>query len=416
MGKLEMGLRASGHFWNIMAMYGVTMIMRASFYISIAVIGSSSYMGSGLQTLEITAVLLVYPVAELTSVSFFGSYSDKIGRKPIFVASLFITSLSALLFAVANSLYILLVFSAVFGLGAASQVSTTLSMVADMSSETNRARLMGYYDLSTLFGLAGGYSLGILLLHFGWTPFTILLAAASAAAFAGLAAVGLIKETRTETHVGISITGLIRKVAGDKRIQKLVPVYVPIISMYGIFIGYSERILEAEFKTLAATDLLILFGMLGGSLVIGIITMSHLSDHYMKRRPFIVVGLLGFGILAYLLVSNSANIAALWAVWPILPILGFVAGAFPPAAMAYLTDVSDRDARGTTMGVYSIFFGTGMIIGPASGGFVYTWYGIVGLAILVASFIAVAIVGTYFMSEPRARETIPDDELRLSKS
>jgi MFS family permease len=411
-----MGLRASGHFWNIMAMYGVTMIMRASFYISIAVIGSSSYMGSGLQTLEITAVLLVYPVAELTSVSFFGSYSDKIGRKPIFVASLFITSLSALLFAIANSVYILLVFSAVFGLGAASQVSTTLSMVADMSSESNRARLMGYYDLSTLFGLAGGYSLGILLLRFGWTPFTILVAAGLAAAFAGLAALGLIKETRTETHVGISITGLIRKVAGDKRIQKLVPVYVPIISMYGIFIGYSEQILEKEFQSLAATDLLVLFGILGGSLVIGIITMSHLSDHYMKRRPFIIVGLLGFGILAYLLVSNSADITALWAVWPILPILGFVAGAFPPAAMAYLTDVSERDARGTTMGVYSIFFGTGMIIGPASGGFVYATYGIVGLAILVASFIAIAIVGTYFMSEPRTREAATAEELPSSKS
>jgi len=399
-----------------MAMYGVTMIMRASFYISIAVIQSTSYMGGGLQTLEIAAVLLVYPIAELTSVSFFGSYSDKIGRKPIFVASLFITSLSALLFAVANSVLVLLFFSAVFGLGAASQVSTTLSMVADMSSVTNRARLMGYYDLSTLFGLAGGFSLGILLLQFGWTAFNILVAAALAAAFAGLGALALIKETRTDTHVEMSITGLIRKVAGDKRIQKLVPVYVPIISMYGIFIGYSERILEEEFKSLAATDLLILFGMLGGSLVIGIITMSHLSDHYMKRRPFIIVGLLGFGMLAYLLVSNSADITALWAVWPILPALGFVAGAFPPAAMAYLTDVSERDARGTTMGVYSIFFGTGMIIGPASGGFAYATYGILGLAILVASFIAIAIVGTYFMSEPRTRETIADNQLWPSKS
>jgi MFS family permease len=411
-----MGLRASGHFWNIMAMYVATMIMRASFYISIAVIQSKSYMNGELQTLEITAVLLVYPIAELTSVSFFGSYSDKIGRKPIFVASLFITALAAFLFAVANNLLVLLVFSAVFGLGAASQVSTTLSMVADMSSETNRARLMGYYDLSTLFGLAGGFSVGILLLQFGWAAFIILMAAASAAAGAGVAALVTIKETRTDTHVEISITRLLRKVAGDKRIQKLIPVYVPIISMYGIFIGFSERILEKEFTTLAATDLLVLFGMLGGSLVIGIITMSHLSDHYMKRRPFIVVGLLGFGVLAYLLVSNSADITALWAIWPILPVLGFVAGAFPPAAMAYLTDVSERDARGTTMGVYSIFFGTGMIIGPASGAFAYNTYGLVGLAVLVAFFIAVAVVGTYLMSEPHKLERTADGELPLSKS
>ncbi len=89
MGKLEMGLRASGHFWNIMTMYAMTIIMRASFYVSIAVIGSK------LEPLELAVVFGAYPLTELVSVSFFGSYSDKIGRKPIFVASLFMTSLAA---------------------------------------------------------------------------------------------------------------------------------------------------------------------------------------------------------------------------------------------------------------------------------------------------------------------------------
>ena len=136
-----------------MALYMVTLIMRSSFYVSIAVIQSSDYMG-GLSIPEIGAVLLIYPVAELTSVSFFGSYSDKVGRRPILIASLFITGLAAFSFAMAPNVLLLLVASAIFGIGAASKVSTTLSMIADMSSEANRARLMGYYDLSTLMGLA----------------------------------------------------------------------------------------------------------------------------------------------------------------------------------------------------------------------------------------------------------------------
>ncbi len=287
-----------------------------------------------------------------------------------------------------------------------------------MSSETNRARLMGYYDMSTLFGLAGGFGLGLILLQFGWSAFAILIGASAAAAIAGVAAQVLIKETRTEIQAGISVRRLIRKVASDKRIQKLVPVYVPIISMYGIFIAYTETILKNEFKHLAGTDLLVLFGILGASLVVGIISMSHLSDHYNKRRPFIVTGLLGFGLLAYLLVSNSADISALWSVWPILPILGFIAGAFPPAAMAYLTDVSERDSRGATMGVYSIFFGTGMLIGPFLGGIAYFYFGLIGLAFIVALLIAIAIVGTYRMSEVQTlnREGMEGKELPLSKS
>ncbi|MHA2161934.1 MAG: MFS transporter [Candidatus Thorarchaeota archaeon] len=393
-----MGLRASGHALNLMALYLVTLIMRASFYLSIAVIQDPTYMGTGLTVLEIGAVLIIYPLAELISVSFFGSYSDKIGRRPILIASLFITGISAFLFAIAPSVIFLLIFSAVFGIGAASKVSTTLSMIADMSSEDNRARLMGYYDLSTIMGLAGGYGLGILLIEFGWTPFAALAGAGTACAFSGIIALVAIKETRTHVHVEMSMLGLIRKVASDKRIQKLIPVYVPIISMYGIFIGYTKYILSHEFS-LSSTELIVLFGLLGGALLAGIIVNGHLSDHYRKRRPFIVIGLIGFGLLGYLLVANVDSFAALWAIWPVLPILGFTAGAFPPAAMAYLTDISEEKSRGTTMGVYSIFFGSGMIIGPAAGAIALEAYGLPGMALLVAIIILIAVIGTVFMPE-----------------
>jgi MFS family permease len=234
-----MGLRASEHTGNLLALYFVTIIMRASFYISIAVIQSLNYMNGGLHEWEIAAVLVVYPLAELTSVSFFGSYSDKIGRRPILIVSLFITAASAYLFAIAPTAAILIVFSAVFGIGAASKVSTTLSMIADMSSEHDRASLMGYYDLSTLSGLAGGYGLGIILLEMTIAPSSILFMAGSACAVSGIVAFFAIRETRTHVHVEMSTLGLIKKVASDRKIQMLIPVYVPIIAMYGLLIGYA---------------------------------------------------------------------------------------------------------------------------------------------------------------------------------
>ncbi len=402
-----MGLRASEHTGNLVALYFVTIIMRASFYISIAVIQNLNYMGGGLHEWEIAAVMVVYPLAELTSVSFFGSYSDKIGRRPILITSLFITAASAFLFAIAPTAAILIAFSAVFGIGAASKVSTTLSMIADMSSEHDRARLMGYYDLSTLSGLAGGYGLGIILLEMTIAPNLILFMAGSACTVSGIVAFFAIRETRTHVHVDMSTLDLIKKVASDRKIQMLIPVYVPIISMYGLLIGYAERIIEEHFFELTSTDLLYLFGGLGGSLILGIVVMGHLSDHYMKRRPFIVVGLIGFGILGYLMVAYSENLPGLWDIWPALPLLGFMAGAFPPAAMAYLTDVSDKEARGATMGVYSIFFGSGMIIGPLAGAFAYGNYGLYGMAILVGVFITIAIIGTYFIPERHHKEEGP---------
>ena len=159
-----------------------------------------------------------------------------------------------------------------------------------------------------------------------------------------------------------------------------------------------KQIIEEHFS-LTEVDMLIIFAMLGVSLILGIIVMGHLSDHLMRRRQFIVVGLIGFGALSYILVANAANFADVWSIWPVLPILGFIAGAFPPAAMAYLTDISTEEARGSTMGVYSIFFGSGMIIGPLAGQLVYELGNLLGLALLVAALIAVACIGTYFLEE-----------------
>nr|KXH72240.1 MAG: hypothetical protein AM325_01840 [Candidatus Thorarchaeota archaeon SMTZ1-45] len=393
-----MGLRKSGHFLTLMMLYIVTLIMRASFYVTIAVISSNAYMGGILQGWSVTLILIIYPISELSTVSFFGTYSDKIGRKPIFVASLFLTGLAAFLFGIASFEFLAYILAVLFGIGAASKVTTTLSMIADASSEFNRARLMGYYDLSTLVGLAGGFGLGILLLEFGWEPHILLFAAAGACTISGFLALFLIKETRVVSKTEVSMTALLKEVAGDRRIQLMLPVYVPIISLYGLMISKLKQIIEEHFS-LTEFDMLVIFAMLGISLILGIITMGHLSDHLMKRRPFIVVGLIGFGALSYILVANSENFSAVWSIWPLLPILGFVAGSFPPAAMAYLTDISSEEARGSTMGVYSIFFGSGMIIGPLAGQIAYEMGSLLGLAILVAALIAVACIGTYFLKE-----------------
>ncbi len=394
-----MGLRQSGHALTLIMLYFVTLIMRASFYVTIAVISSEVYMGGALVGWGVAVVLAIYPLAELSTVSFFGSYSDKIGRKPILAASLFITATAAFLFGVAHVEILAFIFAGLFGIGAASKVTTTLSMIADCSSEDNRARLMGYYDLSTLMGLAGGFGLGIILLELGFNPDLLLFTAAGACALAGVLTLILIKETRVISHDDVSIMALLKEVAGDKRIQKMLPVYIPIIALYGLVISKTKHIVEQYFDIIA-TDMILLFAMLGVSLVLGIIVMGHLSDHMRIRRPFIVVGLIGFGALAYMLVAVPFDTLWVNGLWILLPILGFIAGAFPPAAMAYLTDISSAEARGSTMGVYSIFFGSGMIIGPLAGQFAYELGGLFpGLAILVIVLIAIACIGTYFLEE-----------------
>ena len=59
------------------------------------------------------------------------------------------------------------------------------------------------------------------------------------------------------------------------------------------------------------------------------------------------------------------------------------------------------------MGVYSIFFGSGMIIGPLASQFALEVGGLFpGLALLVVIFISITCIGTYFLEE-----VVPETEV-----
>ncbi len=68
-----------------------------------------------------------------------------------------------------------------------------------------------------------------------------------------------------------------------------------------------------------------------------------------------------------------------------LGIFGLMAGAFGPAALAGLTDVSQSDKRGTTMGLYSVVISTSMIVGPITTGFLVDNYGGFGVMMFLVS-------------------------------
>ena len=91
----------------------------------------------------------------------------------------------------------------------------------------------------------------------------------------------------------------------------------------------------------------------------------------------------------------------LWRIWPLILIISYGAGAFPPAILAYLSDISKKDASGTTFGVYSVIFGSGMIIGPISGGIMLDQYGQFGFIVMVVVFVAIAAIGSIFLPDHR---------------
>src|SRR2546430_17611035 len=85
-----------------------------------------------------------------------------------------------------------------------------------------------------------------------------------------------------------------------------------------------------------------------------------------------------------------------------ISLLAAGAGTSPPAALAYLGDIVERAVSGTTFGIYSIIFGTGLIIGPILGGALTDAMGSLEFAVIALTFIGISAPGVLSIREPAA--------------
>lgn len=107
-----------------------------------------------------------YAMAQLVGAPILGGLSDRIGRKPVLMASLVGTSLGFLLFGLAGSLWLLFVARSLDGL-TGGNVSVAQAYIADVSSPEKRARNFGFIGAAFGVGFIVGPAMGGFLSRFG---------------------------------------------------------------------------------------------------------------------------------------------------------------------------------------------------------------------------------------------------------
>ena len=103
-----------------------------------------------------------------------GRISDKLGRKPMLVWGLLIFAIAEFVFALAQHLWVFDLSRAVDGLSAAMFVPTSMALAADITSEKDRAKVIGWLSAAFSGGLILGPGLGGMLAHVNYKfPFWI---------------------------------------------------------------------------------------------------------------------------------------------------------------------------------------------------------------------------------------------------
>jgi len=130
----------------------------------------------GAENYQVGLIAMSYPVMNFLFAPFWGSLSDRFGRRPIILGSVLITTVAYLIFSQAVNLWILLLSRTLSGIGSAN-LSVAQAYVADVSSPQERAKSMGM--IGAAFGLgfivgptAGGYLKSLSTLgHVDWVGY-----------------------------------------------------------------------------------------------------------------------------------------------------------------------------------------------------------------------------------------------------
>src|SRR5437016_3166880 len=259
--------------------------------------------------------------------------------------------------------------------------------------------------------LFAGFGSGFLALKASVPEAFVLGAAGIGVAVSTVLVLALVRETDFTPEPQRGTLELLRTVLRNPDIRRLLPVYVPVVALYGYVLTFTDHLIGSG-GTAPLSQLLIVVGSLGVPLGLSLAVSGRWSDRTRRRRPFMGLGLACFGGLAILLAMATGpdGTAQLASQWPLIAVLAAGAGTFPPAALAYLGDIVERAVSGTTFGIYSIIFGTGLIIGPILGGALTDAMGSLAFAVIALTFIGISATGVLFIREPVAgRAAAPSD-------
>jgi len=112
-------------------------------------------------------LVATYAAMQMIAAPILGRISDRFGRRPVFLISIFGTFIGFIILGFANSLWWLFASRVISGI-TAGNISVAQAYIADVTDEKNRARGMGLFGAAFGIGFILGPALGGMLSQFGF--------------------------------------------------------------------------------------------------------------------------------------------------------------------------------------------------------------------------------------------------------
>jgi multidrug resistance protein len=313
------------------------------------------------------AIVGVFSLMQFVATALLGKLSDRVGRRPIILATTLINAAGYVLFAFAGSYTVLFLSRVVSGF-AGGNISAAQAYIADITTPAERSRGMGIVGAAFGIGFTLGPAIGGFAAHWGGPTAPGLVAVGlSLANF--VSAYFILPESLGHEHrVKRPLFDLAH--LGDAiarpRLQPLMAVWA--LVPFG-FAGYTVALpLHAAAKFgWKERELAILFTIIG---LTAATVQGYLFGKIVRRtgeRALVIVGTFGMALSVGVIpwITSSAGLYA----WTF--VLAFANSVFAPAATGLVSVYADPREQGTILGAAQAIGALGRMAGPPTVGTVY---------------------------------------------
>lgn len=320
-----------------------------------------------------------------------GVLSDALAPRALMTAGTLLAATATQLFGLTGTVNVFFLSRTLEGLGAAATAPSILAHLTDVTDGDGalRARVMSYFELSLLAGLAlGGLLAGELWVWVGRRSFAVVAVLYVAAAlFLYFGAAGSRGYGTAKAQAGL------RRALREPALQRLAPIWLCVNSIVGLWLGptfsflITQRSANGQFLAGRFADAPSQLGwvLLGYSLIFGagvsgwsiVLPRMNIS----KALRISLWAMFGACLGLYLFNHSTAWPAGVrWSIAIATSGAIMAESGFTPAALSLLAGaVGSSAGRGAAMGIYSVLLSLGAIAGSLLAGWLAAAYSVDGL-------------------------------------
>ena len=380
-------------FWVIWTTVALDLV---GFGIVVPILGryAERFGASGLQ---VGLLVASFSAAQFVCSPLLGKLSDRIGRKPVLLLSLFGTAVGSFVTGAAGALWVLFVGRIIDGASGGS-IAVAQGAVTDLAPPAERPRLLGLLGAAFGVGFVVGPAIGGLASLGG--PHIPFIVAGTVALINGLIAIRRLPETRRPTAAAEGT---------------LAPTSAPASAATRIWIlalvGFTAICAFSGFETTFSLFADRRFGLTEGPVALVFLGIGLLLVLVQTRLVAPVNVRLGaLGALQVGLVFNALGLAllAITHTWlllvPALALLTVGQGLAIPNLTAAVADRAPDDRRGEALGFQQRWQAFGRIVGPIVAGALFEQVGVPAPYVAGA---ALAMVALTMLARARSHATLP---------